>query len=175
MNNVLGTENPADMGTKGLSGDQIDKFIRMLNMEHRDGRSDLAPDLNKITHEEQCKRYNSCISKTTKRVRISTEQELQSYSFGMLRADRKILGIEDQYDVWCRSDQNAKALRTTTKEGPDWKMVVERITIDSDTGKILDRIKVNHNSRNNENYHRVLKRPVKNMKTIIIYKPQLNN
>ena len=35
MGKVLGTENPADMNTKGLNGDQIDKYIEMLRMEHR--------------------------------------------------------------------------------------------------------------------------------------------
>ena len=40
------------MGTKGLNGDQIDKFIRMLNMEHREGRADLAPDLSILMKSE---------------------------------------------------------------------------------------------------------------------------
>ena len=45
MNKVLGTENPADMNTKGLNWENIDKFIRMLNMEHKEGRAELAPEL----------------------------------------------------------------------------------------------------------------------------------
>ena len=40
---ILGTENPADMNTKGLNAEQIDKFVRMLRMEHREGRADVAP------------------------------------------------------------------------------------------------------------------------------------
>ena len=71
MNKVLGTENPADMGTKGLSGDQIDKFVRMLDMEHRDGRAELAPDLNKLLHVDHCKRHKSSDGKVTKRVRLN--------------------------------------------------------------------------------------------------------
>ena len=65
MNKVLGTENPADMGTKGLNGDQIDKFIKMLNMEHREGRAGLAPDLNKLVHDDHCKRLNSAAKRIT--------------------------------------------------------------------------------------------------------------
>ena len=45
MNKVPGTENPADMGTKGLNGEFIDKFIKMLGMEHREGRAELAPEV----------------------------------------------------------------------------------------------------------------------------------
>ena len=41
---VLGTENPADMNTKGLNEALINKYVEMLNMEHREGRSDLAPE-----------------------------------------------------------------------------------------------------------------------------------
>ena len=66
MNKVLGTENPADTGTKGLSGDQIGKFIRMLQMEHREGRAELAPDLNELMHLNQCLRFNSCNKKVSK-------------------------------------------------------------------------------------------------------------
>ena len=65
MNKVLGTESPADMGTKGLNGDQIHKFVRMLNMEHREGRAELAPDLNKLLHTQQCMRHNSYTNKVT--------------------------------------------------------------------------------------------------------------
>ena len=59
MRKVLGTENPADMNTKGLNGDTIDKFIRMLGMEHREGRAELAPELSQLLHNLHCKRYNT--------------------------------------------------------------------------------------------------------------------
>ena len=36
---VKGTENPADMNMKGLSGDDISRYVRMLNMQHQEGRS----------------------------------------------------------------------------------------------------------------------------------------
>ena len=43
MNKVKGTENPADMNTKGLSGDEIAKYIEMIRMGHQEVRSELAP------------------------------------------------------------------------------------------------------------------------------------
>ena len=70
MNKVPGTENPADMGTKGLNGELIEKFVRMVNMEHKDGRSDLAPDLNKLIQKEKCKRSNSTSKFVTKKVKF---------------------------------------------------------------------------------------------------------
>ena len=73
LNKVKGTENPADMNTKGLSGDEIAKYIRMLNMKHQEGRSELAPEVHQALHKEQCIRYNSISSKVTRRVRIVQE------------------------------------------------------------------------------------------------------
>ena len=69
MQKVLGTENPADMNTKGLNIEQIDKFSKMLRMEHRSGRADLAPEMNKILHDENCKRFNSISKMISKRGR----------------------------------------------------------------------------------------------------------
>ena len=47
---IKGTENPADMNTKGLNGDDISRYTRMLNMEHQEGRSNLAPEVHQILH-----------------------------------------------------------------------------------------------------------------------------
>ena len=72
MNKVKGTENPADMNTKGLSGDEITKYIRMLNMGYQEGRANLAPEVQQLLQQAKCNRFNSTTSKVTKRVRISS-------------------------------------------------------------------------------------------------------
>ena len=59
FNKVKGTDNPADMNTKGLSEDEINKYVDMLNMEHRQGRADLAPEAHNIIHDIRCCRFNS--------------------------------------------------------------------------------------------------------------------
>ena len=59
MNKVPGTENPADMNTRGLNGELIDKFTRMLSMEHREGRAELAPEVCNLLHKLHCTRDNS--------------------------------------------------------------------------------------------------------------------
>ena len=55
------------MNTKGLDWEQIDKFVRMLNMEHREGRADHAPELCQAIHREHCNKYNSTDKNITKK------------------------------------------------------------------------------------------------------------
>ena len=69
LNKVKGTENPADMNTKGLNGDDISRYIRMLNMQHQEGRSELAPEVYQLLNKSKCVRFNSTSSKVTRRVR----------------------------------------------------------------------------------------------------------
>ena len=64
---VLGTENPADMNTKGLNENLINKYTEMLNMQHKEGRSDLAPELHALLKQEKCLRFNSVTHAITKR------------------------------------------------------------------------------------------------------------
>ena len=73
MEKVKGTENPADMNTKGLSGEEIAKYIKMLNMGYAEGRSELAPEVYQAIHKDQCTRFNSISSKVTRRVRNTQE------------------------------------------------------------------------------------------------------
>ena len=57
------------MNTKGLNGDDISRYVRMLNMQHQEGRSELAPEVHLIINKERCGRFNSTSSKVTRRVR----------------------------------------------------------------------------------------------------------
>ena len=75
MNKVPGTKNPADMNTKGLSGDEIAKYVDMLNMRYKEGRADLAPEVNNLIKREKCKRFNSSSSKVTHKVRIKENKQ----------------------------------------------------------------------------------------------------
>lgn len=75
MNKVPGTENPADMNTKGLSGEEIAKYIKMLNMGYKEGRSELAPEVHQVINKQKCNRFNSTSLKVTHRVRIKENQQ----------------------------------------------------------------------------------------------------
>ena len=61
------------MNTKGLSGDEINKYVDMLDMKFEEGRSNLAPDLVSALHNMNCKRYNSTAHKITKKVKFNTK------------------------------------------------------------------------------------------------------
>ena len=79
MNKVLGTENPADMNTKGLSGDEIAKYVEMLSMGYKEGTANLAPEVQNLIRKQKCTRFNSSTSKITHKVRIKdNQQSLQS-------------------------------------------------------------------------------------------------
>ena len=67
LDKVKGTENPADMNTKGLKAEDIIRYTEMLNMEHRQGRSDLAPEVNQIINKQTCVRSNSSPARVTKK------------------------------------------------------------------------------------------------------------
>ena len=65
------------MNTKGLSGDEITKYIKMLNMGYQEGRANLAPEVQQLMQQTKCKRFNSITSKITKRVRINNANQCE--------------------------------------------------------------------------------------------------
>ena len=75
MNKVKGTENPADMNTKGFSGEEIAKYVEMLNMKYQEGRSELAPEVDQILPKQSCIRFNSKSSKITHRVKTKESHQ----------------------------------------------------------------------------------------------------
>ena len=46
---VIGTENPADLCTKGLSEAEIEKYIKMTHSAFHQGKHELCPQLNTLT------------------------------------------------------------------------------------------------------------------------------
>ena len=77
FNKVKGTDNPADMNTKGLSEYQIIKYVTDLSMKFEEGRAELAPEVVNSLHTAHCNRFNSCHKMITKRVRIKDAQPAQ--------------------------------------------------------------------------------------------------
>ena len=47
MSKVKGTEHPADLGTKHLSAEDIEKCVAIINFFYADGRSLLVPSIAK--------------------------------------------------------------------------------------------------------------------------------
>mgnify|MGYP005698356215 CR=1 FL=1 len=50
---VLGTENPADLMTKNLAASALEKYMKMLTQEGRDGRAEKSLTLVKMEEEKK--------------------------------------------------------------------------------------------------------------------------
>jgi len=71
---VAGTENPADLCTKGLGGDLIAKFTKCVNSVFSDGRPSMCPTISAINVRSQC--HLGCLVPS---VRISFSHVLENY------------------------------------------------------------------------------------------------
>ena len=69
LDKVKGIEIPADMNTKGLKGEDVIRYTEMLDMEHRQGRAELAPEVNQMINKNRCIRFNSSPVKVTKKIK----------------------------------------------------------------------------------------------------------
>ena len=49
---VLGTENPADLMTKNLAASALEKYMKMLSQEVRDGRAEKSFTIVKMEEEK---------------------------------------------------------------------------------------------------------------------------
>ena len=71
---TIGTlDNPADLMTKHLSREDIDKHLRNLGFSREDGRHHLAPDSDYIKSHENCSNQDQ--SKISKKVRWADQEE----------------------------------------------------------------------------------------------------
>ena len=62
------------MNTKGLNAEGIEKYTKMLNMEHKEGRTELAPEVHKMLHDTNCNRFNSTGKFVAKKTRNKNKQ-----------------------------------------------------------------------------------------------------
>ena len=65
--------------TKGLNGDDIVRYIKILNMKYQEVRSELAPEVHQSAHEMNCSRFNSTSSKVTGRVKFNHAQNISDH------------------------------------------------------------------------------------------------
>ena len=66
---IHGPENPADLGTKALKFESIEKHISKMNMRFESGRADIAPELNLMLRKKICQRNNTVEMSPTVRLR----------------------------------------------------------------------------------------------------------
>ena len=99
MNKVKGTENPADMNTKGLSGEEITKYVKNIGMGYKEGRSELAPEVHQVINKKKCVRFNSTSSKVTHRVRNKPQNKCMGEFKG--NSDSHVFVSHGEYDSTC--------------------------------------------------------------------------
>ena len=112
---VKGEANPADLFTKGLGGDEIDKHVNALNGEFLyefDSAALMTRDLHVIHNDLDVSRLKDELSKE--------------------------YGIEGEYKAWVRTDLRANVYKGSMKGGPRWSDVQYRITADTDSQTILN-------------------------------------
>ena len=71
---------------------------------------------------------------------------------------------------WERIDPKARTFRTSKCGGPPWEKVSRRVTVDLDTNKVVEDIKV-YPATSDDFLHRQLPAGVSNIKTILYFSP----
>ena len=78
-------------------------------------------------------------------------------------------GSGTQLRKWVRYDRNPNRYRTSNSQGPMWCDVVQRITVDNETGQVVRREDFNGDERPRD-LHKPLPKRLKSVKTVLVYK-----
>ena len=70
---------------------------------------------------------------------------------------------------WVRYDRSANRYRTSNSQGPMWSDVVQRITVDNETGRVIKREDIRGNEASRD-LHKPLPKKLKSVKTVLVYK-----
>ncbi|CAE7348803.1 RE1, partial [Symbiodinium necroappetens] len=70
---------------------------------------------------------------------------------------------------WIRYDRGANRYRTSNSQGPMWSDVVQRITVDNETGRVIKREDIRGNEASRD-LHKPLPKKLKSIKTVLVYK-----
>ena len=78
-------------------------------------------------------------------------------------------GSGTQLRKWSRFDRRPVRFRTSNSRGPMWSDVVQRISIDNDTGQVIKRENFN-GTETSKDLHRQLPVQVRSLRTVLVYK-----
>ena len=70
---------------------------------------------------------------------------------------------------WSRFDKSPSRFRTSNSTGPMWSDVLQRVSIDNDSGKVIKRENFTGNETSRD-LHRPLPAKVKSLRTVLVYK-----
>ncbi|CAE7350344.1 RE1 [Symbiodinium sp. CCMP2592] len=78
-------------------------------------------------------------------------------------------GSGTQLRKWVRYDHNPNRYRTSNSQGPMWSDVVQRITVDNVSGRVIRREDIKGDERSRD-LHKPLPRRLTSLKTVLVYK-----
>ena len=79
-------------------------------------------------------------------------------------------GCAKELKQWIRKDTSVECFLTTKKGGPSWELVTRRVTINSDTGEVIQDLKIDHYVKRNKVLHERLPGGTSNTNTVLYHK-----
>ena len=143
---MQGAENTADVFTKALGAELLNKLCEKLRATFPEGSDGIALTINTI--------------------------KTSGIDEGLARILERRCGIEGKCKIWCRNDLRTKVYRTTNKGGPEWQQVERRITVEAETGSIINIEDTSKMTREDE--HRLISKDSRthNIITMLLYRPR---
>ncbi len=109
---VPGEKNMADIYTKPLTAEGINKHVTAMGCTFAEGKDDIALSIHHLGHKDP------------------------GYITAIYDHAREA-GLGGRLEAWSRVDIGSRTYRTTMKGGPKWSDVVARITMDARSGEVL--------------------------------------
>lgn len=140
---IDGERNGADLFTKSLPWNDIEKHVAKMNVEFVHSKSDMGYSL----HMLQQGQFG---------VGLAALQEI-SNKFG----DGK------EIKIWHRLDLGVRTTKTSMKNGPEWSSVIGRVVVDASSGELLRSEPARDITRNME--HTLLPNAPRDTLTFLLY------
>ena len=138
---IPGIDNRADLFTKALDCDDIDRHVEGLNCEFASGKDDLAYTIHFVGAVPDTTIFNKKMG--------------------------EILELKGEYSGWARTDIGARTTKTSMRGGPDWSRVKARITMDANDNHLIKVEQARHIVKNCE--HALPYGGERDITTILIY------
>jgi hypothetical protein len=139
---VEGKKNGADLMTKPLAWEEIEVHSERMKQKFEEVKIDSAP--------------------------VESLEVSQNFIRRALAATYVKLNLPEGLGVWQRTDLGARTFKTSMKNGPAWPDVEARITVNAETGKVLQ-IEDAKSIRREEEHRLIPCGPV-DIHTILVYK-----
>ena len=138
---VKGESNPADCLTKHLGVDVMVKHIGAMSCDFPSGINEFGLKLDVLSRSGGYTRIgDGCSGSAGAYVGQSKWGVVHTSSDAAWEAVGKLVSEVGRADtrVWSRHDIASSTFRSTSKNGPDWRQVVGRVTVEAGTGHVIE-------------------------------------